>query len=177
MRCLRALSMMGITKPQGRAIWLVNGVRKEPSNGIWLTCSLEVVEDEHLHWWLTKGPGKEHTRIFKVHICAAQASKCRQNKDSKTDEFHLDNLRMLEVSDLKYRRCSWWISGVSKADFEKLRRLKLVLEGALRMSKIIREQMSIPCLSVMRKVIYRLWARLLRVPGRIQAGSMKIWHG
>eukprot|EP00438_Fugacium_kawagutii_P018628 Skav224574 [mRNA] locus=scaffold246:87657:89250:- [translate_table: standard] len=90
-------------KPQGRAIWMVLGVRKEPLNGIWLTYTLEVVENTDLYWWLTKGPGKEHTRIFKVHICSGRISKYRQNRLPKDDEYHLDYLRMLEVDDLKFR--------------------------------------------------------------------------
>lgn len=120
-------------KSQGKTIWNVLGVRKESNAGFWLNCQLEVVEDGDLHWWLTKGPGKVHTRLFKVHVCQGPASKCRQNRDKKDDTFHLDYLRMLDVDDLRFRRQSWWQVGCAKGDFEKFRNLKMVLEGASRL--------------------------------------------
>ena len=89
--------------------------------GTWLRCRVAVVEDEHLYWWLTKGPGASEERMFDVHVCHTSIKSCRAFSAREELKFHVDFLRMLDLSDLRTRKATWWQVGVAKKDFESFR--------------------------------------------------------
>eukprot|EP00435_Cladocopium_sp_Y103_P033154 s2830_g8.t1 len=112
---------------QKMAIWRVVQVG-ERAHGRWLTATLEVVEDEHLKWWLTKGAGSGSERTFPLHICHGPLRTCRAHDAKDELSFHTDYLRMLDLKDIDRRRAAWWQVGAAKADFENFRK-KLLSEA------------------------------------------------
>ena len=106
---------------QKMAIWRTTVVG-ERSHGRWLEGVLEVVEDDHLKWWLTHGPGSGCNRTFKIHICHGALRSCRAFDSKDGPAFHTDYLRMLEVRDIELRRAAWWQVGVARAEFEAFRK-------------------------------------------------------
>ena len=61
---------------QKKAFWevITSGEKK---HGTWRSATLIAVEDEHLLWWLTKGPGATQKREFLVHICSGSVGSCK----------------------------------------------------------------------------------------------------
>ena len=88
-----------------------------------MVASLEVVEDEDLRWWLTKGPGLERRREFFLHLCHNEVSTCRVFNGKDDTAFHTDFLRSVEPKDIERRKAAWWQVGAAKSDFESFRKV------------------------------------------------------
>ena len=91
---------------QGKALWRVIHPG-ERSHGLWMVSSLEeVVEDEHLIWWLRKGPILERRREFFLHLCHDELATCRVFNGKDDTSFHTDFLRLIEPKDIVRRRAA-----------------------------------------------------------------------
>ena len=108
-------------RPQGKGLWHVITLG-EKAHGRWMTATLVAVEDDHLYWWLTKGPGQSKEREFFLHICSGLVANCKALDGKDRFSFHTDTGRMIEEADIKQRRAAWWLASPAKCDFEAFRR-------------------------------------------------------
>ena len=109
----------GEGQPQGTALWQIDHLIEKKKEGIWLSGKLIAATDEHLQWWLTKGPGKGYNRKFVVHLCATPAGECRKAKRNREKEFHSDTFRDVQAGDILARRVTWFSQGDVKDDIDK----------------------------------------------------------
>ena len=86
---------------QGTALLQVDHIIEKKKEGLWLKARLVAATDEHLQWWIEKGPGKEFRRNFVVHLCATPAGECRKTKRHRAQEFHSDTFRDIPSGDIR----------------------------------------------------------------------------
>ena len=109
----------GEGQPQGTALWQIDHLIEKKKEGIWLSGRLIAATDEHLQWWLTKGPGKSYGRNFVVHLCATPAGECKKTKRNREKEFHSDTFRDIQAGDILARRVTWFSQDDVKTDIDK----------------------------------------------------------
>ena len=93
---------------QGTALWQVDHIIEKKKEGLWLQARLVAATDEHLQWWLKRGPGKDYCRNFVVHLCSTPAGECRKTKGHREQEFHSDTFRDISSGDITARKVSWF---------------------------------------------------------------------
>ena len=104
--------------PQGFALWQVKSLVETNKDGIWVNARLVAVSDSHLHWWVTKGPGKDEKRKFNLHLCAKDFAQCRRGRGRGPMEFHSDHFRVLSAHDISDLRVSWFKDREAKEDMK-----------------------------------------------------------
>lgn len=87
---------------QRKAWWEVTTLG-DKTHGRWASATLIAVEDEHLHWWITKGEGASQKRGFLVHICEGPIGECKRVDSEDPFAFHTDMVRILELNDFRNR--------------------------------------------------------------------------
>ena len=104
--------------PQGFTLWQVKSLVETNKDGIWVNARLVAVSDSHLHWWVTKGPGKDEKRKFNLHLCAKDFAQCRRGRGRGPMEFHSDHFRVLSAHDISDLRVSWFKDREAKEDMK-----------------------------------------------------------
>ena len=78
---------------RGTALWQMDHIiEKKKKEGLWLQVRLVAATDEHLQWWLKRGPGKDYRRNFVVYLCST--------KRHRKQEFHSDTFRDITSGDI-----------------------------------------------------------------------------
>ena len=107
---------------QGRVLGEVVDTLRRSSTSVWLDVTVIAIQDESLHWWMMKGPGKKLGGQIELHVCHGLAPKCKAKANDEKMAFHTDVLRVVTPEDIKKRIAKRWTEKPGKEGFEDFRK-------------------------------------------------------